>query len=505
MNIINFLQPEMGNFLVKIIAWLVQITSSVAVGVILFTLILKIITLPFDYFSRASMRKNSLKMEKMRPELEKLQKQYAGNKDLYNRKMMALYKKNGYSMFGMCLPTIITLVIFIVAINAFTKYSNYQNLKYFYDMSLSYNNVVYCGFDIDNERISRNEKGVLTVDDNFFIVENKDKFDGLKYEDTLSNGKKYTITLAADEKSYTLTTENSYVSYQRYFEVKDGSYIFGTIKYNVVEGMLSNDNAIKCPENNYLKINFVEPQKGYDMLATGDDYAAAKAKKPEITEAEFLRQISREKSANTFKNNGSKFLWVKNIWVTDSPMKHPVEKDWKTFTKTYTYDSKNTAQDMNEEYYAELIAELSAEQTEANGYFILVALTALSSLLSQLIMSKSQKAQMELQTVDGQGAQQQKIMMWMMPIMMAVFSFMYTAAFSIYIVLSSFLSILTTLGINFIVDKSFKRKEAAADKEIVRSKIRVVKEQPKEEIKNKKEEEQVDFLSGLADKKGKRK
>ena len=112
---------------------------------------------------------------------------------------------------------------------------------------------------------------------------------------------------------------------------------------------------------------------------------------------------------------------------------------------------------------------------------------------------------MELQTVDGQGAQQQKIMMWMMPIMMAVFSFMYTAAFSIYIVLSSFLSILTTLGINFIVDKSFKRKEAAAEKEIVRSKIRVVKEQPKEEIKNKKEEEQVDFLSGLADKKGKRK
>ena len=26
------------------------------------------------------------------------------NKDLYNQKMMALYKKNGYSMFGACLP-----------------------------------------------------------------------------------------------------------------------------------------------------------------------------------------------------------------------------------------------------------------------------------------------------------------------------------------------------------------------------------------------------------------
>ena len=79
------------------------------------------------------MRKNSLKMEEMRPELEKLQKQYANDKQLYNQKMMALYKKNGYSMMGSCLPTIITLVIFIVAINGFTAYSQYQNRVYFYE------------------------------------------------------------------------------------------------------------------------------------------------------------------------------------------------------------------------------------------------------------------------------------------------------------------------------------------------------------------------------------
>ena len=86
MGIINFTKPETGNFLVDIILWLVQISSSVAVGIVLFTLILKLITFPFDYVSRASMRKNSVKMEEMRPELEKLQKQYADNKDLYNQK-----------------------------------------------------------------------------------------------------------------------------------------------------------------------------------------------------------------------------------------------------------------------------------------------------------------------------------------------------------------------------------------------------------------------------------
>ena len=146
-NVINFSQPVVNNFLVDIIIWLVSITSSVAVGIILFTLILKIITLPFDALSKVSMRKNSLKMEQMRPELEKLQKQYANDKALYNQKMMALYKKNGYSMFGACLPTILTLVIFIVAISAFQSYSQYQNLTDFYNMSNAYNSAIYAGIE----------------------------------------------------------------------------------------------------------------------------------------------------------------------------------------------------------------------------------------------------------------------------------------------------------------------------------------------------------------------
>ena len=76
-------------------AWLLQIIESlinavvdVGLGIIIFTLILKLITLPLDIFSRASMKKNALKMEMMRDDLEKLQKQYANNKQLYQQKMI---------------------------------------------------------------------------------------------------------------------------------------------------------------------------------------------------------------------------------------------------------------------------------------------------------------------------------------------------------------------------------------------------------------------------------
>ena len=228
---INFAEPGIGSFLVRIIIWLVQVSSSIAVGIVLFTLILKLITLPFDFVSRASMRKNSLKMEQMRPELEKLQKQYADNKDLYNQKMMALYKKNGYSMFGACLPTILTLVIFIVAINAFTDYSKYQNKMDFYHMSQSYNNVIYAGFDIDDNYITRNEKGEIIINDTA-LFEQLGENDSIKIENISVKR-----TIVPEGSSYiTVKTDNGYVQYKRYYSKNtDETINFGVKEYSIIK------------------------------------------------------------------------------------------------------------------------------------------------------------------------------------------------------------------------------------------------------------------------------
>lgn len=127
------------NWLGQAIQWVVGLVSSVGVGIILFTLVLKLITLPLDIYSKAKMRKNNLKMEKMRPQLEKLQKQYQNDQSAYNQKMMELYKKNGYSMFGACLPMIVTLVIFMVVLSAFSTYSQFTNVDLYRQMTAEYN------------------------------------------------------------------------------------------------------------------------------------------------------------------------------------------------------------------------------------------------------------------------------------------------------------------------------------------------------------------------------
>ena len=123
------------NWIGKIIQWLIEGVGLVGIGVIVFTLILKTVVLPLDVFSRVKTKKQALMMEKMRPQMEKLQKQYANDKQMYNQKVMELQKQNGFSMLGACLPMIVSLVIFMVVFSAFSTYSQYANLS-------TYNNMV---------------------------------------------------------------------------------------------------------------------------------------------------------------------------------------------------------------------------------------------------------------------------------------------------------------------------------------------------------------------------
>ena len=58
-------------------------------------------------------------MEKMRPALEKAQKQCGSNRELLMQKQRAIYKEYKYSMFGSCLPMIVTMVVFFIVFGGY--------------------------------------------------------------------------------------------------------------------------------------------------------------------------------------------------------------------------------------------------------------------------------------------------------------------------------------------------------------------------------------------------
>lgn len=104
-----------------------SIIGAFGVTVIIFTVLLKVIVLPFDFWQKQITRKNAKKMKAMQPELEKIQKQFKNDQQQLYVKQRALNKKYKYSPMKACLPSIVTLVIFFVVFSGFRSACTYHN------------------------------------------------------------------------------------------------------------------------------------------------------------------------------------------------------------------------------------------------------------------------------------------------------------------------------------------------------------------------------------------
>lgn len=76
-------------------------------ALIVFTVIVKLLMIPMSL----SQQKSSAKMQKMKPEMDKLRLQYAKNQQKYNEEIQKLYAKYDYKMSAGCLPLLIQLPI----------------------------------------------------------------------------------------------------------------------------------------------------------------------------------------------------------------------------------------------------------------------------------------------------------------------------------------------------------------------------------------------------------
>lgn len=432
MNLINLLDialPVLGqtfdvslNWIGKLISWLIGGVGIVGVGIILFSLCLKVIVLPFDIYQRIAMRKQNIKMKDNQERMEKLQKQYANDKEMYNRKLMEMYKENGISMFSSCLPMILSLVIFIVAINAFNAYAQYANVQNYNLMVDAYNAKIesYCP-ELTAENVAF---GTDTI--------------------TVKDGKSYIY--------YTVGNTNKYTAYSE--ETKTAIQNASEKKFYVNSAVVSADQTLMTEIAPLVVEGNVE-QAMYEYFVDQAQLAVVDVYNAKVTE-----------------NTG--FLWIKNIWATDASYKHPVltYSEFETEAKREEFkidgekvEFSGVAKYTNaytKDAYETITEKLAPQKAEANGYYILIALSIATILVQQLVMMRSQKEQQKFSSVDGQGASQQKMMLVIMTVMFAIFSFMYSSAFSIYMITSNVFSLLSTIVINKLVDVHMAKKEAQA-------------------------------------------
>ena len=122
----------MNEFLKGILDGINSLFGNYGWSIIVFTLLIKLVLMPFDYKSRVGMRKTT----KIQPQIAALQKKYANDKDKLNAKMAELYKKEGVNPMSSCLPMLLTFPILIAMFNAMRMVSNEHLVQQTFDILL---------------------------------------------------------------------------------------------------------------------------------------------------------------------------------------------------------------------------------------------------------------------------------------------------------------------------------------------------------------------------------
>ncbi len=438
------------NWIGVIIRWLIESIGITGVGIIVFTLALKLLVLPLDIYSRVSGRKQSLKMGAMKDKLEKLQKQYANDKVMYNQKMQELYKKENVSMMSSCLPTIVTLAIFLIVFNQFSAYSQYANLYTYNRMIEAYNGAVmqYCVEEHDYSMANR-----TYLDENGNLC--------------------YVFDTETVVKS---TATDNTTAYDVYQSLNPDKYIYYTVNKATGELDQYKLDTEKCYNANKAAIDALIEASKTEEKPEGDSVADATLL--------FMQTKGRDAASEYFLAHQTGFLWVKNIWYADTTMAHPVQ-DYTSFVNSITskVEYNGTAVKLTETpayrsatAYNEITYNLTHGENpvsgQYNGYFILVVLSIGLMVLSQVIAMRGQKKTNDVSNPSAQTSQ--KIMMVVMPVLFGFFAFRYSAAFSIYMIINTFISIIVTLVSNFAIDRKFSEYERLQIQEKYSRKIKQV-------------------------------
>lgn len=374
MDIINLLcsaWPE-GNFWANVIK--LFDVGNYAWTIILFTLILKLVLTPLDFFQRYYTTKTSRAQAKLRPQLEKLQRQYGQNANLLAQKQNELYQKSGYSMKGSCIVMlvymVVTLVVFI---------SLYSSIQYI------------AGFKI------------------------KDQFRQLS--------ETYSISYETDYYNY-LHVDREYLNSLSTQEEKD-SYI--NSKYEEKKGEINTQLGGHATQ--------------IEIMQKIDD------------DCQEFTSSAQDKVVEKYKEVKNSWLWIKNIWIADSATSKEI--------LTYNAYKGATGDNISQSEYETVMAKLldgDSSVNGVNGYFILSIIVVLVSFLSQYLSRKLTMSKDASPQSQGMGT---KVMMFIMPFIMLMFTLNSSAIFSIYIIANSLISTLllpiTTILCNKIFDKQDKK------------------------------------------------
>ena len=394
-----------------ILNWIEHSVVNYGWVIILFTLLVKVCLSPLDLLIKFTTKKSTLVQQKLAPQIARLNKKYANDRQALQMQTNALYKREGFNVFGSCIITlvnlVITMVVFFTLFASLRTMSAYKAISQYDQMQAAYLNTLKTT-SIANFETSLSTNGYIT-DDHASIK----------------------TILYGDESSDDEIYKNGYLYY--FFSAKQ-----------------STDEKLDQMATTLQAEIVYDDVSVYSILnsSTTASLSDAKAKVNEV-----------------WKDVKDNWLWIDNIWVTDnhkSPL--PTYDNLKSMANSSKVKEYQTyVKDTNKTLYNNITNAVNSNNQRWNGYYILAILAAATSFLSQWItelLSKSKnKAVNKLTESTNQTAGAMKFMKFLLPAIMVIFVMTSSAAFGLYIVSSAIISIGISSLTSIIVNAVYKKKE----------------------------------------------
>ena len=402
---------------------------SVILLAVLVRIVFALVDIFNKYFNMKSMRIN----EKMKPELEAIQKKYGHDKVLLQKKQQEIYKKYQFSMVGTCLPMLLMVVLQMVVF--LTLWTGLQN--------------------VSNYNIARQYENTKTVYYNVLLLNENENFESF-YNSNLAEltyGEDFNVNASIDLDKKQMTLE---------------FYLTGNpneIIYTVMPADEETQNIVNFNDDPNVNAN-EEIFKIIDKYAneyTDDAEGNSISAQRELNNMQLnIKAMAEDIVADYYIDNMQSFLWIKNIYKAESPTTSPVftKSEITSYLNNYYSESEREVEAQfgyEEQIFDFVVADLNERDLGVNGYYILVILAVVTSFLSIFINNKLMKKDSGTQQPGG------KAMYFIMPIILGIFTLMYTSLFAIYIIVGQIVmmifSPITNLIVRKWVDKSGKKQE----------------------------------------------
>lgn len=415
-----------------IMNWIESSVVNYGWVIILFTLLIKACLSPMDLLIKFSTKKTTLVQQKLAPQIARINKRCGDDKQQAQMQTQALYKKEGFNVFGSCIITlvnlVVTMVVFFTLFASLREMSAYKAINQYAKMEEAYVSVI-------QSHEQQIKDGTIT------ILKGKIDYDSFKTE------------LEGDG-----TEENKGYLY----------YIFSE---------QISDEQKTALENTVAYVNSAgENVNMFTALSEAMSQASTEFKK-EATD-------SASEAWNEVKDS---WLWIENIWVADSyksPL--PTYSDLKSMaSNSKNKEYKAYVDSIDQNLYNTVTSSVHSKNDRWNGYFILAVLAAgltfLSQWLTEFMQKSKNKKVNELVAQSNQQGGAMKFMKIFLPLMMVVFVLTSSASFGLYIVSSSLISMLISALTSLIVNACYKKKEEEVIASLEREAVKSMKKHKRQE------------------------